>query len=79
MRSAKRRKQKSGSAFSENRKAYLLHRDADSWYDQATIEHGQKLLNSEGIDSLTIRSATASSTSLFSLAGNISSVETISG
>ena len=78
LRPAKRRKRKSGSAFPEDRKEYLLDRDAGSWYDQATIEHRQKLLNSEGIDSLTIRSATAPSTSILSSTSNISGVDTIS-
>ena len=48
--------------FSDASKEYLSSRDAGSLYDQSTIEHRQNLLNSDGIDPLSIRTAFPSST-----------------
>ena len=48
--------------FSDASKEYLSSRDAGSLHDQSTIEHRQNLLNSDGIDPLSIRTAFPSST-----------------
>ena len=55
----KKRKSKNRKPFSNEAKKYLLDRDIGKWHEQDTIEHRQKLLNTDGVDSETIRTAVA--------------------
>ena len=54
-----KRKSKNRKPFSNEAKKYLRDRDVGKWHEQDTIEHSQKLQNTDGVDSETICIAVA--------------------
>ena len=55
----KKRKSENRKSLSNEAKKYLLDRDIGKWHEQDTIEHSQKLQNTDGVDSETMYSSSA--------------------